>query len=281
MSHSTRIGLALVASLAFTAASAAEAPATADSAVQPMHWNDAPRVVLISLDGAKPDLIRHYIRSGVLSPHRGLGLLSRRGVVARQNITATPSLTAVSHIAIATGSTAAHNDIPANFYHPVAAPITSGISGFGGPIGGYNINPLGIDSTPTAEPMWVRLRAAGRSVVTATWPGGDGVDVRINNVIVQSASPTRVTDYTVPFGAGGGLQATGFVLTSASFTPDPAIATALASAGHASFSPVVVTTAPFETFYCASTTAGTCSLTASATLDLTFRMKAAAIELDR
>ena len=157
--------------------------------------------------------------------------------MARQNITATPSLTAVSHIAIATGSTAAHNDIPANFYHPVAAPISSGISGFGGPIGGYKINPLGIDTTPTAEPMWVRLRDAGKAVVTATWPGGDGVDVRINNVMVQAASPTRVVDYTVPFGAGGGLSATGFSLTAANFAPDPAIAAQLAAAGHPSFSP--------------------------------------------
>ena len=120
--------------------------------------------------------------------HEGLGLLIRRGVFAKQNITATPSLTAVSHIAIATGSTAAHNDIPANTYHPVAAPITTTLSGFGGPIGGYQINPLGIDPTPTAEPLWVRLRAAGKKVVTATWPGGDGVDVRINNVVVQSAT---------------------------------------------------------------------------------------------
>ena len=280
MSHSTRIGLALAACLAITAASAAEAPATANGGnlTQPMHWRDAPKVVLISLDGAKPDLIRHYIRSGVLSPHRGLGLLSRRGVVARQNITATPSLTAVSHIAIATGSTAAHNDIPANFYHPVAAPIISGISGFGGPIGGYTINPLGIDTTPTAEPMWVRLRDAGKAVVTATWPGGDGVDVRINNVIVQAANPTRVVDYTVPFGAGGGLSATGFSLTAANFAPDPTIAAQLAAAGHPSFSPVLVTIAPFETFFCASTTAGNCGTTGSATLDLPFRMKAAAID---
>ena len=82
MSHSTRTGLALAACLAITAASAAETPATASGGnpIQPMHWRDAPKVVLISLDGAKPDLIRHYIRTGVLSPDRGLGLLSRRGV---------------------------------------------------------------------------------------------------------------------------------------------------------------------------------------------------------
>src|SRR5882672_384594 len=95
------------------------------------HGRKSPKVVLISLDGAKPDLIRKYLDEGVLPRDGGLAKLSR-GVVARQNVTATPSLTAVSHIAIATGSTAVHNDIPSNTFHNVAAPITASASGFGG-----------------------------------------------------------------------------------------------------------------------------------------------------
>src|SRR5262249_23512772 len=71
----------------------------------------SPKVVLISLDGAKPEFIQKFIDQGVLPRDGGLAQLSR-GVVARQNVTATPSLTAVSHIAIATGSTSVHNDIP-------------------------------------------------------------------------------------------------------------------------------------------------------------------------
>src|SRR5919198_1337073 len=61
------------------------------------------RVVLISLDGAKPDFIQKFIDEGVLPSNGGLAWLSRRGAVARQNVTASPSLTAVSHIEIATG----------------------------------------------------------------------------------------------------------------------------------------------------------------------------------
>src|SRR5258705_600948 len=102
----------------------------------------SPKVVLISLDGAKPDLIRKYLDEGVLPRDGGLAKLSR-GVVSRQNVTATPSLTAVSHIAIATGSTAVHNDIPSNTFHNVAAPISASASAFGAAIGGYRINPLG------------------------------------------------------------------------------------------------------------------------------------------
>src|SRR5689334_16337368 len=134
----------------------------------------SPKVVLISLDGAKPDLIAKYLDDGVLRKDGGLAKLSR-GVVARQNVTATPSLTAVAHIAIATGSTAVHTDIPSNTFHNIAAPITASASGFAAAIGGYRVNPLGPSPQPSADPLWVQLRERGKKVVTATWPGGDGL----------------------------------------------------------------------------------------------------------
>ena len=69
------------------------------------HGRRSPRVVVISLDGAKPDFIQKFIDEGVLPRDGGLARLSRHGAVAAQNVTASPSLTAVSHIEIATGST--------------------------------------------------------------------------------------------------------------------------------------------------------------------------------
>jgi len=108
----------------------------------PRHGSRSPKVVLISLDGAKPDFIDRYLELGVLPRDGGLARVSR-GVIARQNVTANPSLTAVSHIAIATGSTAVHNDIPSNTFQAVAAPITSSVSGFAAAIGGYQITPAG------------------------------------------------------------------------------------------------------------------------------------------
>jgi hypothetical protein len=107
------------------------------------HHGRKPRVVMISLDGAKPDFIQKFIEEGVLPRDGGLARLSRRGAVALQNVTASPSLTAVSHIAIATGSTAVHNDIPSNTFEPIVGPITGNISGFAAPIGGYRESPLG------------------------------------------------------------------------------------------------------------------------------------------
>src|SRR5262245_15803200 len=83
----------------------------------PVQASKAPKVVLISLDGARPDLIQQFLNDGTLPPNGGLARVNR-GVVARQNVTATPSLTAVAHQVIATGSTAARLDIPANTFHP-------------------------------------------------------------------------------------------------------------------------------------------------------------------
>ncbi len=239
----------------------------------------APKVVVISLDGAKPDLIAQYLRRGILDRRTGLGRLQRHGSVAEQNITATPSLTAVSHIAIATGSTAVNNDIPANTFHAVASPIGTGISGFGAPIGGYQISPLGESLAPTAEPIWVQLRRAGKKVVTATWPGSDGADIRISGTLVQPADPRRITDYTLPFGAFGGLGARGFELRATDFVDaDSSLVQQIQTAGLVSHGPVKVTASAIETVFCAPSSAGTCSNTSSATLSLRYDIKVAALD---
>lgn len=240
------------------------------------HGHRSPPVVLISLDGAKPDFIQQFIQEGVLPRDGGLARLSRRGAVAVQNITASPSLTAVSHIEIATGSTAVHNDIPSNTFEAIVGPINSSLSGFAAPIGGYRESPLGPSPRPTALPLWVQLRQQGKKVVTATWPGGDGADISINGTVVQPAQPVRITDYTVPFGAFGGIGAQGFSLSRIDFAPDPAVATALQTAGHFSFSPVLATSMPIETFSCASAQTATC--TSAATLDIKFAIRVAALD---
>ena len=239
----------------------------------------APRVVLISLDGAKPELVELYQWTGALPRQRGLGRLERFGVRALQNVTVTPSVTAVAHIAIATGSTAVHNDIPANTFHPVAALISGSISGFAAPIGGYHLAPLGPSSAPTAEPLWVGLRAQEHSVVTATWPGSDGADIRINNTLVQAAVPTRTNDYTVPFGAFGGLGAQGYALTAAAFAPaSPALVVQLASLGLTSFTPVQVSSAPIETVFCSPS--GACGTNSAGGRTLQYDLHVAALDTD-
>src|SRR5688572_23859841 len=88
------------------------------------------KVILISLDGATPRFINQFLSDDVLSNDEGVGLLQGVGVRALRNITVAPSLTAPGHIAIATGSTAATNDITANTLHLIASTFTANISGF-------------------------------------------------------------------------------------------------------------------------------------------------------
>lgn len=205
-----------------------------------------PKVILISLDGNTYSLVKNYIDHNELDPTKGLGLLQSKGVFL-PNTTITPSLTAPSHIAIATGSTAANNDINANTFHLIDSPFNSNISGFGAPIGGYDaLNPDGPreSSNPTAEPLWLELRASGKKVVAATFPGADGVDVKVpgltNSPIIQSKDE-RTVDYTIPFGAFGGLSAKGFSLNAANFTLDPTQAiNGLNQLGVKNYSPVKV-----------------------------------------
>src|SRR5262249_12030766 len=166
------LGLTLVLSLAATP--------LAQAHHDEQHQKN-PQVVVISLDGAQPDLVEHYLRTGVLDRKTGLGRLKTRGVVADQNITVTPSVTAVAHIAIATGSTAAHNDIPLNTFHAVASPIGASLSGFAAPIGGYQLSPLRPSPAPTAGPPSGQPRRAGQKGVAAAGAGSGGAGLTLPN----------------------------------------------------------------------------------------------------
>ena len=113
-----------------------------------------PKTVIISLDGATPRIVDQLNASGQLNPNEGINLLRAKGFSALQNITIAPSLTAPAHIAIATGSIAAANDVLANTFHLVASPFTFNISGFSAPIGGYSIDGPAIESFKHA---WQRV----------------------------------------------------------------------------------------------------------------------------
>ena len=224
----------------------------------------APKVILISLDGATDSIVDKYLQSGVLSSSTGLGLLKSKGVAATSNQTITPSLTAPAHIAIATGSTAVNNDINANSFSLIANPFTSTTSGFAAPIGGYTYQ-SGIDpsesSNPTANPIWLALRNAGKTVVSATFPGADGAAIKSSTGIVLDKPEDRTVNYTVPFGAFGGPFFTGgsggrgFSLTAADFNVSNSQAVAgLTALGKTSYSDVKV--AKLETLSTTALTGG-------------------------
>jgi predicted AlkP superfamily pyrophosphatase or phosphodiesterase len=226
--------------------------AISPTSAQPQSNASHPKVILISLDGATPRILNQYLEDGSIPQNEGLGLLKNQGAVAKQNITCTPSLTAACHIAIGTGSTAARNDINSNNFHLVASPFNQNISGFAAPIGGYTFDGPAESAEPTSNPLWLALRAQGKKVVAATFPGADGIDVRVpglaNSPIIQAAS-RRIVDYTVPFGAFGGAGAKGFSLTKADFSGAPeTTSTQLNGIGKTSFSLVLQKTSPLDSF---------------------------------
>ena len=155
-----------------------------------------PKVVIISLDGATPRIVDQLNANGQLNANEGINLLRAKGFSAQQNITIAPSLTAAAHIAIATGSIAAANDVVSNTFHLVASPFTFNISGFSAPIGGYLIDGPAQSPELTAVPLWRPLLENNKTVATATWPGGDGLNITVPgrpSPIVQPAAERTVT----------------------------------------------------------------------------------------
>ncbi len=205
-----------------------------------------PKVILISLDGAQPDRINKYLEQGVLSPNQGLGLLKSHGIFAKQNITCNPSLTAACHTTIGSGSNTSRTDVVANTFHLDASPFITTVSGFNAPIGGYSLNNgvPAVSDNPTAEPIWIELLKNGKKVVTATFPGGDGLNVTVpgltNSPIIQPAAERTVT-YTVPFGTTANVFEQGFTLNASNFTnASDALVKQLQIAGKQSYAPVKV-----------------------------------------
>ena len=179
----------------------------------------APKVVSISLDGANPTLVEQYLKDGVLDKDVGLGRLRARGVSADQNSRPPRLLPPCRAFAIATGARRLTTIFPANTFHPVAATI------------GRASADLVPRSADTKSARSAPLESHRRASVAADSPGGrEGRHgdlagrrrCRHQNrwhTVVQAAIPIRTTDYTVPFGAFGGLGAQGFALTAANFGP--------------------------------------------------------------
>src|SRR5262245_35940322 len=107
MRHTLRCKGAALAAALLTSAVCSQALAADPLNLGPLgaplpNSGPRPKVILISLDGATPALIENYLATKVLPKTTGLGSLRDSGSRATINVTETPSLTAVSHLAIAT-----------------------------------------------------------------------------------------------------------------------------------------------------------------------------------
>ena len=115
------------------------------------------RTILISFDGAQPEVIERLIRSGKLPWNGGFAKLIREGTKAEGMTAVLPTVTATNHISIATGAYPERTNIPANTFHDTKTPLTATTSGFGAPI--------------DAETLWEAAKKQGKKVITIAFAG--------------------------------------------------------------------------------------------------------------
>ena len=128
------------------------------------------KVILISFDGMKNDYTKKYVKDNKL-PH--IKQILENGVSAENPSTITPSLTAPSHAAIATGATPKQTGIVSNHFHEPNTVLEKEESGFKADI--------------DVPPLWVEARKQGKTTATMAFPG---------------ANPKEATqgDYAIYFG---------------------------------------------------------------------------------
>ena len=201
----------------------------------------APKVVIISLDGATPRFVDQYLATGVLGPNEGLGLLKRVGIHAEQNVTISPSLTAPGHIAIATGSTAAAQRHRRQHVPSRREPVRLQRQRIRRadrrlfdrrPRGQSTSRPPSRSGSRCAKPAASRRRGDVSGRRRSRHPDARPAPTAPSS----SRAAERTVDYTVPFGAFAGIGAQGFSLTAANFAPAPAatVSSSLPRAGRSS-----------------------------------------------
>ncbi len=121
-----------------------------------IRQSDKQSVILISFDGMRHDLTKKYIKEEKL-PH--LKKLIKQGVWAKNPQTITPSLTAPSHAAIATGARPDQTGIVSNQWHEENKPIENIDDGF--------------QTKIEVPPLWVEARKSGKVTATVAFPGAN------------------------------------------------------------------------------------------------------------
>lgn len=118
------------------------------------------RTILISFDGAQPEVIEKLLGQKRLPHDGGFAELIGKGTRARGMTSVLPTLTATNHITIATGAYPERTNIPMNTFHDTGSSLTATASGFSEPIG--------------AETLWEAAKRQGKKVITIAFAGADG-----------------------------------------------------------------------------------------------------------
>jgi len=151
--------------------------------VEAMENHEAARkVILISFDGMKNDYTNQYVQENKL-PH--IQQLLENGVTAKNPMTITPSLTAPSHAAIATGATPKETGIVSNHFHEPSTALDKEKSGFRAEI--------------EVPPLWVEARKQGKTTATVAFPGANPKEEKQGDYSIyfgETWSPSRLETLT-------------------------------------------------------------------------------------
>jgi len=118
------------------------------------------RVVMISFDGVSGTRLTRLMNEPGKLPAGGYRRLAERGFFAERSQPPTPSLTAVSHVTLATGALPQRTGIVSNTILDRMKPFPATISGFDAPI--------------RVETLWEAARRQGKRVGSMLFPGADG-----------------------------------------------------------------------------------------------------------
>jgi predicted AlkP superfamily pyrophosphatase or phosphodiesterase len=119
----------------------------------------AKRVVIVSYDGAGADLVWSWIERGVVDDRDGLRWMAEEGFAVRRVHPVEPTLTAVNHVALATGLPPARTGLVSNSFRHSGSAISERVSGF--------------DAMYDGEALWTAAQLQDRRVGVLLWPGSD------------------------------------------------------------------------------------------------------------
>ena len=156
------------------------------------------KVILISFDGMKNDYTKKYVQENKL-PH--IKQMLENGVTAEKPTTITPSLTAPSHAAIATGATPKQTGIVSNHFHEPNTALDNEESGF--------------QAESEVPPLWVEARKQGKTTATIAFPGANPKEEKQGDYSIyfgETWSPSKLESLTFK-------KTTEWVQTPKSFSP--------------------------------------------------------------
>lgn len=173
---------------------------TAAAAVAPQPLSTRSRVVLLSIDGGADWIVDRLVEEGKAP---ALAAMAREGAVAAGVVTVMPSLTAVTHASIWTGTLPRYTGVTGNILPrtpPAEHSLLETRSGYLAPV-------------LQAEPIWTTAARAGRRVLIAQGTAGypfrtehreliSQFDVYANELLSQEIVRGRMEDGTLHFTVG-------------------------------------------------------------------------------